>query len=77
MKSSINVFLFILSNALLMSRRSRYTFPSVDHIYAAWEMGIAESNLKLILFIIQAANIFLRTVKRIIGQNKEILYNTE
>ena len=59
LKSSINVFLYILSNALLMSRRSRYTFPSVDHIYAAWEMGIAESNLKLILFIIQAANIFL------------------
>ena len=40
-------------------------------------MGIAESNLELILFIIQAANIFLRTVKRIIGRNKEVLYKKE
>ena len=35
--------------------------------YAAWDMGIAESNLELILFIIQTANTFLRTDKRIIG----------
>ena len=34
--------------------------------YAAWDMGIAESNLELFLFIIQAANIFLRIDKRII-----------
>ena len=36
--------------------------------YAAWDMGIAVSYLELILFIIQTANIFLRTNKRIIGQ---------
>ena len=36
--------------------------------YAAWDMGITESNLELILFIIQNANIFLRTDKKVIGQ---------
>ena len=36
--------------------------------YAAWDIGIAGSNLELILFIIWTANIFLRTDKRIIGQ---------
>ena len=35
-------------------------------------MGIGESNLKLILFIIQTANIFLRTNKRIIGERFDI-----
>ena len=36
--------------------------------YAAWDMRIAESNLKLVIFIIQTDNIFLRTDKRIIGR---------
>ena len=27
--------------------------------YAAWDIGMAESNLELILFIMQTANIFL------------------
>ena len=36
--------------------------------YAAWDMGIAKSNLQFIFFIIQTANIFIRTDKRIIGQ---------
>ena len=40
--------------------------------YAAWDMGIAESNLELILFIIQTANIFLRTDKRIIGRRFDV-----
>ena len=40
--------------------------------YAASDMGIGESNLKLILFIIQTANIFLRTNKRIIGERFDI-----
>ena len=40
--------------------------------HAAWDMGIAESNLQLILFIIQTANIFLRTDKRIIGQKFDV-----
>ena len=31
-------------------------------------MGITESNLELILFIIQNANIFLRTDKKVIGR---------
>ena len=46
------------------------TCPAVDLFlqYAAWDMGIAESNLELILFITQTANIFLRTNKRIIGR---------
>ena len=34
--------------------------------YTAWDVGITESNLEFILFIIQVANIFLRTDKRII-----------
>ena len=66
------MFLCILSNALLMSKRSRYTVSSADDIvlsiislvantcsvvdlflrYAAWDMGIAESNLELILFLL-------------------------
>ena len=81
-----------MSNALLMSRKSRYTVSSVDRIvlsnislvantcsvldlflrYAARDMGIAESNLELILFIIQAANILLRTGKRIIGRRFDV-----
>ena len=40
--------------------------------YTAWDMGIAESNLELILFIIQTANIFLRTDKRIIGRRFDV-----
>ena len=40
--------------------------------YAACNMGIAESNLKLILFIIQTADIFLRTDQRIIGRRFDI-----
>ena len=36
--------------------------------YAAWDMGIAKSNLQFIFFIIKTANIFIRTDKRIIGQ---------
>ena len=39
---------------------------------ALWDMGTAESNLKLILFIIQTANIFLRTDKIIIAQRFDI-----
>ena len=35
-------------------------------------MGDAESNLELILFIIQTANIFLRTDKRIIGRRFDV-----
>ena len=86
MRPSINVFLCILSKALLMSKRSRYIVSSVDDIvlsiislvantcsavdlflqHTAWDMGIAESNLELILFIIQTDNIFLRAEKRII-----------
>ena len=82
------MFLCVLSNALLMSKRSRYTVSSVDDIvfsiislvantcsvvdlflgYGAWDVGIAESNLELILFIIQTANIFLRTNKIIIAR---------
>ena len=34
--------------------------------YAARDVGIAEPNLKLILFILQTANIFLGTDKNII-----------
>ena len=34
--------------------------------YASWDMGITESYLKLILFIGQTANIFLRMDKKII-----------
>ena len=40
--------------------------------YAAWGMGIAESNLKLILFIIQTANIVLSTGKGIIGRRFDV-----
>ena len=40
--------------------------------YAAWDMGIAESHLELILFVIQSANIFLRTDKRIISQRFDV-----
>ena len=40
--------------------------------YAAWDMGIAESNLELTLFIIKTANIFLRTDKRIIGRRFDV-----
>ena len=35
-------------------------------------MDIAESNLELIVFIIQTANIFLRTDKRIIGRRFDV-----
>ena len=35
-------------------------------------MGIAESNLELILFIIQNTNIFLRRNKGIIGQRFDV-----
>ena len=81
-----------MSNALLMSKRSRYKVSSVDDIvhsiislaantcsvvdlflrYAVWDIGIAESNLELTLFIIQTANIFLRTDKRIIGRRFDV-----
>ena len=77
------MFLCILSNALLMSRRSRYTVSSADDIvlliiglvantcsvvhlflrYAAWDM---------LLFIIQTANIFQRTDKRIVGRRFDV-----
>ena len=40
--------------------------------YAAWDMGIAESNFELVLFIMQIANIFLRMHKRIIGQRFDV-----
>ena len=36
-------------------------------------MGIAEPNLELVLFIIQTANIFLRTDKRIIGRKFDVV----
>ena len=36
--------------------------------YAAWDMGIADSNLKFTFFIMQTANIFLRTDKIIISR---------
>ena len=36
--------------------------------YAAWDIGVAGSNLELILFIIWTANILLRMDERIIGQ---------
>ena len=39
--------------------------------YAAHDMGIEESNLELILFIMQSPNIFLRTDKRIIGRRSD------
>ena len=44
------------------------TCPAVELLlrYVARDMGIAESNLKLILFILQTANIFLGTGKNII-----------
>ena len=84
MSPSINVFLCILSKALLMSKRSRYTVSSVDDIvlsiislvantcsavdlflqHTDWDMGIAESNLELILFIIQTDNIFSKNRKK-------------
>ena len=86
------MILCILSNALLMSKRSRYTVLFVDYTvlsiislvaktgsvvdlflrYAAWDMNIAESNLELILFIIQTPNMFLRTDKRIISQRFDV-----
>ena len=40
--------------------------------YAAWDMGITESNLELILYIIQTANIFLRTNKIIISPRFDV-----
>ena len=40
--------------------------------YAAWDMVIAESHLKIILFIIKTATIFLRTDKRIIGRRFDV-----
>ena len=40
--------------------------------YAASDMGITESKLKLILYIIQTANIFLRPDKRITGQRFDV-----
>ena len=40
--------------------------------YAASDIGITESNLELILFITQTANIFLRTDKIIIGQRFDV-----
>ena len=40
--------------------------------YAAWDMGIAKSNLELLLFIIHTANIVLRTDKRIIGRRFDV-----
>ena len=81
------MFLCMLLNTLLISKRSRYMVSSVDDIvlsiislvantnfvvdlflwYAAWDMGITEYNLELILFIIQTANIFLGMNKRIIS----------
>lgn len=90
--SSINLFPCILSNALLISRRSIYTASSgVDNALpvisvvtnicsvidlflrcVAWDMAITKSNLKLIFLIIQTANIFLETVKRIIGQSFDV-----
>ena len=86
LRSLINVFLFILSIALLKPRRKRCTVSSVNDIalaiislvantcsvidllvlYASCNMGITESYLKLILFIRQAAYIFLRMDKRVI-----------
>ena len=80
------MFLCILSNALLMSKRSRYTVSSVDDIvlstislvgntcsvvdlfsrYAAWDMGIGDSNLELILLPIRKTN------KRIIGRKFDV-----
>ena len=36
--------------------------------YTAWDMGIADSNLEFTFFIMQTANIFLRTDKIIIGR---------
>ena len=86
LRSLINVFLFILSIALLKPKRKRCTVSSVNDIalaiislvantcsvidllvrYASWDMGITESYLKLILFIRQTANIFLRMDKIII-----------
>ena len=35
--------------------------------YAVWDMGIEDSNLEFTLFIMQTANIFVRTDKIIIG----------
>ena len=86
------MFLCILSNTLLKSRRSRYTISSVHGIflsiislvanvcsvvdlflrYVVWDMGIAKANLKLTLFIIQTAKLFLRTDKRIIGRRFDV-----
>ena len=45
-------------------------------IYMLLGISVSQSDLELILFIIQAANIFL-TIKRIIGRNKEVLYKKE
>ena len=73
MGSSINVFLWILPNALLISRSGRYTVLSLANTcsvvdlflqYPAWDMGIAEPNLKLIFLYIQTANVFIRTNKK-------------
>ena len=36
--------------------------------YAVWDMGIEDSNLEFTLFIMQTANIFVRTDKIIIGR---------
>ena len=47
---------------LLLAFANRCSVVDLFLRYAAWDMGIAESNLELIRFIIETANIFLRTV---------------
>ena len=47
---------------LLLAFANRCSVVDLFLQYAAWDMGIAESNLELIRFIIETANIFLRTV---------------
>ena len=50
------------------------TFSAVDLFLrcAAWDMRIRKPNLKSILFIIQTADIFIRTDQRIIGRRFEV-----
>ena len=47
---------------LLLAFANRCSVVDLFLRYAAWDMGIAESNLELIRFIIETANIFLTTV---------------
>ena len=60
----------VLSIISLVANICSVAYPFLR--YAAWDMRIAESNIELIVFIIQTAHFFLRTDKRIIGPRFDV-----